>query len=388
MSKNLTDRSPRLSNEQLDVMAAENRGVGDDFVAGVRSGGLGAGAQLNALAGGVSEAFGADEFAKGRYAAARDLSLRAQDAAPSITSFRDVDGLRSAIKYVAGKAGQSLPASAAAVGAGLATGGNPLAALAAGTAVMAPLEIGDVIQRQQADPVALQHSAGERLKDAAVTGIGSAALQSVVPAIVGGKILGKTATTAAKQSVGKIVGRGLGDVALEGATGGAGELVKQGGEMALNPEKRLDWDAVAENAVGGAAGGLALAGPGTAGELVHSKGQQVKSFVGSAAERAKTAAEGLSGKAQGVADAMGPEGLDLSGKTRSFVGSAKEAVEGLKTKAEGIDLGEAKTTAKDALGSAADSVTNAFSKFKDTTHALVDRVANGEEFAVAKAFVG
>lgn len=386
------------------------------FEKGLRSGMTGAGGQLHAITGLVAEAAGADEFAKARYSDAQRLSLRAQQEAPQMTSYKEVGGVGDALRYASGMVGQSVPYTATALGAAaLAPAGLP-SALAAGTLALTPFEAGDVAQRQMLDPAAMQETPQDRLKTALTTGVVSAGAQSLVPGMVAGKLLGRTATTAAKRTTGQILGRSAGDVALEGATEGAGEVIKQVG---TNSDKAIDWDAVAENTVGGVAGGAPLGAAGAVGETLQGNKEKIKGFVGSAADRAgeavKKGASFVGAKADGVAEVVGPEGLDLAGKAQGFVGRAKtaaddlkaktegidlgeaaqgfvgrakEAVDGLKTKAEGVDLGGAKEAAGDAMGSVASKLGDVFRRGKDEVNELVDRVANSEEFMNAKEFAG
>lgn len=369
----------------------------ESFSRGVRAGGYGAAAGLNALAGSVGENVGLEQFARDRYGDAQRLSLRAQQEAPEITSYKDVDptSLRSMVKYAGGVIGQSVPSIGVGLGTALLTRGAGLpAALAAGTLAQTPLEAGDIALRNLQDPEAMKASAGERLQTQLVGGAGSAALQSVVPGIVAGKVLGKTASTAAKKSAGQIIGRAGTDMALESATEAGGEVVKQGAEMYVSPNRALDLDAVVEAGVGGLVGGAPMAGLGAAGEALHSNGQQIKSFVGSAADRVKTGAQGVMDRAktvgQGVSDAAA-DGYDMAASSgpaqaaKGFVGSAAERA---KAAVEGYDLGDIKTGATDALDRSVQAVSGLVAKAKDKTSALADRVASGEDFFDPESFAG
>ena len=241
------------------------------FQKGLRSGMLGAGSQLRALAGGVAEGFGMQDVAQEQFQGMRDLQARAQEAAPRITSYKDVGNLRDAYDYATGMVGQSVPVTAtAATGALLAgRGAGGMRAVAGGAGMVAPAEVGDVIQRQQNDPVSMRASAAERMGDAFQYGGGSAVLQSVVPATIAGKLVGRAGASAANRSVGAILGQGVANTALEGATEGGGELVKQLGHMASSPDTQIDLDAIAENVVGGVAAGGPLAGVGVAADLAR-----------------------------------------------------------------------------------------------------------------------
>jgi hypothetical protein len=402
--------------------ATREHALDNSLVRGARSGTLGAASQLQALTGAVAEASGSDEFANARYADSQRLSLRAQDEAPRISSVGDIHGVGDALSYGAGMVGQSLPYMAAGTAAAMAAPAGLVPGALAATAALTPFEAGDVVQRQLQDPQAKLRTPGDRLENALKTGVVSAATQAVVPTIMTGKLLGRTAATAAKKSTGAIIGRGVNDVALEGATEGAGEVIKQTG---TNSDKPLDWEAIGENAAGGLAGGAAMGGAGTAGELLHAKAEPIKGFVDRAADAAAAGAKFIGSKAGGLtetvtdaagpdgydlggkataaakagkglfgraAEAVGPDGYDLSGKAADFVGRAKDA--GASFVGSAADTAKEATKAvagydvKDAAGTALDKITSAFRRAKDTTMAAVSRVADQEDFADPQAFAG
>ncbi|MCH2243006.1 MAG: hypothetical protein MK041_14000, partial [Aquabacterium sp.] len=94
------------------------------FAQGLRGGMRGAGSQLTATAGGVAEALGFNDAARGLYGTSRDLQAQAQRYTAPITNFRDVHSLGDAWTYATGLAGASLPQTAAALTAGLLTKGR------------------------------------------------------------------------------------------------------------------------------------------------------------------------------------------------------------------------------------------------------------------------
>jgi hypothetical protein len=240
------------------------------FQQGLRSGGLGAGSQLRALAGGAAEVLGFDNFAQDQYAASRGLQADAQAAGPRISSYKDVGNLRDAYDYTTGLLGGSVPTTGVALAAALG-GRTPVGAALRATAATTPMEAGDVVQRQQADPVSLREGAGDRFMQALGAGAVSAGVQSIVPAVVAGKVVGRAATgaAAADKSVLGMLGTGAKTVAGEGLTEGAGEVVKQAGTMISSPDKAFDTDAIMENVVGGAVAGGALGGVGAAADLAR-----------------------------------------------------------------------------------------------------------------------
>lgn len=285
-----------------------------EFVKGLRSGLGGAGSQLRSLAAGVGAAVGADQFAQEQNALARQQAEEAAAQGPRVQSYKEgFTSLRNAGDYVAGLAGQALPSVGLGVGAGAATaltGGGALAALGAGALVQAPFEVGDVLQRQQQDPTARARSPGENLRDAALTGGASAVGQALVPAALGGRLVGaglRGAERAAATGIGRSV---LRDAAIEGASEGGGEAVKQQGVQMGAP---VDWNQVAENAVGGAIVGGGLGGIGGAAERFHeSKGGMADAALGVA----KKGTEALKRAAEPAAAPAAPPVTDFSSRIK------------------------------------------------------------------------
>ena len=251
---------------------------GNSFSQGMRQGMTAAGGQLHALAGGVGEALGAQDFAARQYAQAKEAEELAATQAPAVTDWRQVTnapdlstGLRNAGSYVAGLAGQAVPMIGAGLGAaGLtaATGGGAVPALLAGTAAVAPFETGAALQRQQADPAALtNNSAGDRLATAALEGTGRALAMNAVPQLMGGKLLGAGAGAASKAG---IVAEGVGGNALAGA---AAEKISDVAQDHLNPNRDTSGDnaRMLDAAIAGGALGVPFAGAGLAGHALHGK---------------------------------------------------------------------------------------------------------------------
>lgn len=276
------ERALAYANEDASAQGKEIEqapdGMGTSLRKGFTSGVYGAGSQLQSVAGMAGELVGADEFAQDRYKAARGLRDEAQAAGPEVGTWEQVHGLRDLGNYAAGIVGGSAPVSLAAMGAGALTGGV-LPAMAAAGAVTAPFEIGDVIQKQQADPEAMRQSLGGRALGAVAGGVGSAAFQGIVPGLVG-KQLARGTAGVAKQSLKGIYGRNvLGDAALEAGAEGGGEAIKQ---LGANQEAPLDWNAIKENAIGGIVGGGAMGHIGMTGDLVHSVAPRASEMYGSA----------------------------------------------------------------------------------------------------------
>lgn len=312
------------------------------FSQGLRSGSFSAAGQLNALAGGVAEAFGAEDFANRRYSASRELAERAAETAPPVQSYGDVRGLRTGFDYVTGLIGQSAPALIPAVGAGMLTRGRSvLASGGASAGALAPLEVGEAIQRQQEDPVALQATPGERLAVAGATGGASAALQGLVPGMVAHRLAGGTARQIAGRTTGQIVSRNLAAIPGEGLTEAGGELTQQIGQRRLSPDTPFDLDQLGEAFVGGLAVGAPLAGAGAVGEVAHARRRQILDAARSATDSVRTAAARLNPGADGpnAPSPMPPGGSGASAAPGPFFAVedlAQSAMAATREGAEGI----------------------------------------------------
>lgn len=298
--------------------------LGESFGKGLRSGAYGALGQLNALAGAAGQALGADEFAQGRFGAMRDYQQQAAEAAPQVASLRDVHGAGDALRWGAGLAGQAAPIAAGAIGATALTGGGAVPAALAGTAVMAPLEVGDVVQRQ------IEQGKQASLRDAILPGLGSAALQGIVPGLGAAKAMGKVASRGAL--------RELAAIPEQAALAGGGEAVKQlGSGQQLNPE------AVGEAAAAGGVMGAPFAALGAAGAARGRVGEAVKGAADRVGELAGAAREKAAGAIEGAKEAVAvPEGL----KNRS-----QEAADAIAALTERV---------KDRASSATDAVAQGF----------------------------
>lgn len=345
------------------------------FAQGLRGGMRGAGSQLTATAGGVAEALGFNDAARGLYGTSRDLQAQAQRYTAPITNFRDVHSLGDAWDYATGLAGASLPQTAAALTAGLLTKGRG-AGLAAGTAAVAPFNIGEAIQRQQADPTIAALPADQRLRTAAVTGTGQALTEALVPNIVAGKLLGHTAAQAGKTGLTAAVGRGLVDAGLEGVSEAAGTKIQQAGAGYLNPSRDTSGDneELLQALVGGAAAGAPTAALGVAGEVAHGRRAQ--------------AAEMLSRGAEQLSQATGSAGSfikDAAARARQVAGRgaegaqdaaarAKEAVEGVEIAGMSMKPGE--------------FVRELFSMGRQKADDTAERMARGEDLVDPQAVAG
>lgn len=230
-----------------------------------------AGSQLNALASQAASQVGLDGVAADRKAAA----LRGGEAAAArgqglrVPSYKEIGttgrGTLSDVgDFVAGQAGQLLPS----VGLGLAAGaagalrGGPLGALAAGTAAFTPLEAGDIVNRQFADPESAKRSVTENSLRAVGGGAASSLLGNIVPAAMGGKLVGAGVRQGLRRSLASDVAENLMEgVVGQGVASAGSELTKQ-----LSAGQAVDTGAITDAGIGGALAGVPLAGAGLAGD--------------------------------------------------------------------------------------------------------------------------
>lgn len=255
----MTTNLAALGSTQLDPslqpqLQEDPNSLGNVAATGARRGVRLAGAGLSTLAGTGLEALGMQDAAQRAYATGQGLrqSAEALPAAP-VQSFHDIGSVADAAKYAVNLAAESAAPMAAGLVGGLATR-NPMTGMALATA---PFEAGNIAMEQQADPVARGKGAGVRLANAIGAGAQSAALQSVVPGVMEGKLLGREVANGVRGGFTKnVVGSALGN----GAAGAASQAIHQQAASALNPERDTSGDnaALLEAGVGGAALGAPM----------------------------------------------------------------------------------------------------------------------------------
>ena len=269
--------------------------LGDDFSAGLRSGGYAMRGQLNTLAGTAMDAVGLG--GSDRRAASQWDRAQAQVAGQNLVPMSGVHDLHSGLRYAAGTVGQIAPMAGAAIGAGLLTGGGALPAMAAGTAATVPFELGGQLQRQEADPANDLATPMQRLGAAAPAAIGSSLVQNILPAGVAGRLAGK----AGAQTLGRIALRGGADIPANAAAGGITEGIRQFGDNQLNPNAGYNPDAIKTAAEEGGVAGVMFGGLGAAGHLAHSFGAKAAGLPGQAIDAAKGLVPGKTSEAPGGA---------------------------------------------------------------------------------------
>src|SRR5574343_711841 len=144
--------SAPLSSDVPPDDTAVQPGLGATFGQGLRVGGLSARGQLSTLAGKAMQAAGFD--GSGRLAAGAEDQRAAQAAGQGLTPIGDVRDLSSGLRWASGAIGASTPMAALATGASLLGGRGAAGRMLAGTAAMTPFEMGEGLQRMDADPVA------------------------------------------------------------------------------------------------------------------------------------------------------------------------------------------------------------------------------------------
>ena len=376
--------------------------VGTSLRKGFSAGLRGAGSQIASLAGAAGEALGADEFAANRNAQAAALQREAQEVGPTIRHSSQVTGLRSGLNYAAGLLSSSAPVSLGAMGAAALGGGAAVPAMLRAAAFTAPFEMGDVAQKIQADPEALQRGAGERLGDAVMGGGVSALAQGVVPGLIGAKLAGAGARAAAGQTFGQVVGKNVvGAAAMEGGAEGTGDAIKQ---YAANQERPLDWDSIKENAIGGAVAGGAMGTIGAGADLAARTAPQALDAFGRArtsinerVQAARTAAGDVPGQVGDLAAdgaAAGRAGIDKAAdmvrsgaatvKREFDAAAASETGQAIKGKLNDV----ANSTVGKKVKSVYDRAADMFERNRTQTDAdIADKIMRGEDLDIDPAMV-
>ena len=218
------DEAPSLSGE---FSKGVSRGLRELGASSLQGAGLGA------------EALGYNDTATTLRAKAKGLRDEEAAFAPEVGSWDEVKGAGQAVRWVMGHAGQLVPVVAGAAAGGAVAG--PVGA----AATMVPGQFGAIDYGQQADPRLAAQPVQQRLKDATLPAIGSAALM----AVPGEAVFGKLGFPAAKSLSGALVSN-VGKGAATGYTtmGGADAMVQKG----IDPNAPVNWDQAHDAGVGGA----------------------------------------------------------------------------------------------------------------------------------------
>jgi hypothetical protein len=273
------------------------------FQRGLRSGMAGTEIGFRALAANVAETVGQPEFAKSQL---EEISrIKNTTPAAPVTSVGDIRDLSTLGQFASYSFGQAIPTIATAAGGavagrfGLRAAGVGLTPTQAGfvgsAAGVFPQEAGQAAARMYESPEAMERSPAQRLGLAALTGAGSAALESVIPAATVGRIARGTAP-ALEQGIRPA----LGYVGREAAKAGVGEsltevgqtLVGQAGMKLAAPRTEELLPSGEELLTAAAAGflpGTALGAAGSTAEVLRSRlqateepGQKFRNIVDTA----------------------------------------------------------------------------------------------------------
>lgn len=283
--------SDRLPDDQMYANDGE-------FVRGTRAGVYGMGSSLRNAAGAVADAFDFDNFAAQQYGEADRLAQKAGRVGPRISSLEQLKqggySLGDIGDYAMGTMGSALPSMGVGLGATLASGGAALPSMLAATAAYTPMEMGDAVAKWRGANPGEQIDGGTALRLGA-TGLASAGAQSIVPAMVGGKVMGRGLASTPVAGFKQAATRNLAEIPMEGFTEGLGEGIKQAGAL---PGQDLDWGQIGENTVAGMVGGAPMAGIGALGDYAHGNA----GAVADAASRATKAVGKALEPAKGVAE--------------------------------------------------------------------------------------
>ena len=245
----------QISQEEQYAANPENQ-----FSKGLRTGAAGMTAGSFA-----SEALRKEVAGDATFTDSRDRALQTvrdtQMYAPRVSSLRDVNSIGDVADLTAGVFGQGAMSMAPALAAAVLTRGRgPVGKATAFGGAMVPsyeLERGEAALNQYQDPEQMKASAQERDLAATAKGGINAALESIVPAGLGGSLLRKPA--------GSLLGHVGREYAKESATEGAQQLVGYGAQKYIDPNKELDpWDIADAAFAGGITGGgmsAAIRGP-------------------------------------------------------------------------------------------------------------------------------
>lgn len=300
------------------------------FSKGLRAGGLDFSASMHGLAGqageGAARWFGHSVFpelrdgasafaARQRAAATQDQQAGAQAMEGVPTRLADVHTLGDGWDYASGMAARSLPMMGAGIvgGAAAALAAPELAgaALLGGTAATAPQLIGEEYNAQQADPVQAAQPYGLRTGMGAGVGTVKSGLMNVIPQMMGGRLFGRTAASAAEHAVAPTFGQALAANTVEAVggnalAGAASTAVGQHAASFLNPQRDRSGDAaeMGESAAGSALLGVPLAPFGALGSM-RGHAPESRPLAGRAADAVRSGADSVGRVVQSGADSVG-----------------------------------------------------------------------------------
>lgn len=273
--RNLSESSPLPKLTNTD----------SEFTKGLASAALGVEAGLRGFAANIAENF-APEWAKSQLGEINKLTKQAAAVGPRVTDLRDIHGVGDAVDFAMGGLGQAVPSIGTALaGGGLANLGlkaagftvRPLAAnIIGGTAGLLPQEAGEAAVTMYQDPVAMANTTpAERTALMLGKGTVNAALESLVPSMMGEKVLGNSLTQFIKPGIKPALAHAgketLKNAAYESATEGAQQVTGNIAHHIANPNEDLlgGWDVINAAAMGALPGAVMGAG-GAGGDIFRS----------------------------------------------------------------------------------------------------------------------
>lgn len=247
---------------------------------------------------------------------AQDLQQQAAEWAPTVKNFTDVKGLRSGLDWAGGALGNLRTSVAPALG-GLAgaTAGAALAPLTGGVVNPATVgfagaalagynsEMNEAVANAVNDPdIAAARTPEEIIRVGRLKGLGNSMLEALVPAMLGGKLVGQ----GAKRAVGAGVKGAAARISQEAAIGGVGEFATEtaqslGGRTAQNylgsrPLTDYDYQQAFNEGMSGLVGGGVMGGMGGVADVMYDRlGQGVDKAKEIKADPAQAAADMLAG---------------------------------------------------------------------------------------------
>lgn len=274
---------------ETDAAAIQkSRELAGDFSSGLRMGGRGLAATAKAAGGQALRTVGATDVGQELIDSATVDSQNAQVLAPRVNRLTDIRNTGDAIDYAQAMAGQgiasTLPQAAIAAGTrGLGLGAARSFAATAGSVL--PSTAGEALLRINADPATANLSDAEKMAIITGEGVAGAALESIVPAAIGGRAVGAGARLGAPSVAGALKTTGK-DLLGEAATEAAQQKLGQTVQGTLNPNRDSSQDN--QELLEAGAAGFFGAGPtsvlGTAAEQTLGRsvqaGQQVPTMVG------------------------------------------------------------------------------------------------------------
>lgn len=246
----------KTTTDQADASAFQ--ATAGEFRKGLRSTSIAIGAGVEALIGQAGQALGLNEFAADRYQAAKESVKFADLVGPAVTDYAAVKDFTSAVNFGAGILGSAAASAGPMIAAGVALR-RPVAPIVAGSGIMGA---GETALNTESDPTAAARSPGTKLGTSLAAGGAMGWLDTLGGE---GRVVRQILSPGQRA---KNLGTALGKAsAAEAGTEAAQQLVGQGAQSSLNPDRDKSGD-TGELINAAVAGGIGGAGMGAAGHAV------------------------------------------------------------------------------------------------------------------------